>query len=106
MRLQLAAQDGNTWRPVHLDSLFAEDLGEPLRPYERLLHAGLVGDHQLFAREDSIEETWRIVQPLLDAPGEVHEYEPGSWARGGAVAAARASQLVRAVDAWDKHARR
>ncbi|BCO34755.1 glucose-6-phosphate dehydrogenase [Mycobacterium heckeshornense] len=107
MRLQLAAQDENTWRPVHLDSSFAEDLGEPLRPYERLLHAGLIGDHQLFAREDSIEETWRIVQPLLDAPGEVHQYEPGSWGPEAA------QSLLRGHHSWsepwmpgDKHAQR
>ncbi|MBV9353454.1 MAG: glucose-6-phosphate dehydrogenase, partial [Mycobacterium sp.] len=79
LRLQLVAQGGGSWQDVHLDSSFAEDLGEPLAPYERLLHAGLTGDHQLFTREDSIEETWRIVQPLLDNPGEVHQYEPGSW---------------------------
>ncbi len=79
LRLMLVARDGDGWRSVHLDSLFAEDLGEPLTPYERLLHAGLVGDHQSFAREDSIEQTWRIVQPLLDNPCQVHPYEPGSW---------------------------
>jgi glucose-6-phosphate 1-dehydrogenase len=79
MRLQLSARGTRSWQDVHLDSSFAEDLGEPVRPYERLLHAGLIGDHQLFAREDSIEETWRIVQPLLDHPGQVHPYEPGSW---------------------------
>ena len=79
MRLQLIAQGGDSWRNVHLDSSFSVDLGEPILPYERLLHAGLVGDRQLFAREDSIEETWRIVQPLLDNPGNVHPYEPGSW---------------------------
>lgn len=79
MRMQLAAQDGDSWRDIHLDSSFAEDLGEPIRPYERLLHAGLTGDRQLFAREDSIEETWRIVQPLLDNPGKVEPYDPGSW---------------------------
>jgi glucose-6-phosphate 1-dehydrogenase len=62
-----------------MDSSFAEDLGEPIRPYERLLYAGLVGDRELFAREDGIEETWRIVQPLLDNPGEIHPYDPGSW---------------------------
>jgi glucose-6-phosphate 1-dehydrogenase len=79
MRLQLSAQVGDAWQDVHLDSSFAEDLGEPVRPYERLLYAGLTGDRQLFAREDSIEQTWRIVQPLLDEPGEIHLYEPGSW---------------------------
>ncbi len=79
LRLQLVAQSGDSWDYLHLDSSFAQDLGEALTPYERLLHAGLIGDRQLFAREDSIEETWRIVQPLLDTPGKVHQYEPGSW---------------------------
>jgi glucose-6-phosphate 1-dehydrogenase len=79
MRLQLSAQVRNSWHDVHLDSSFAEDLGEPVRPYERLLYAGLTGDRQLFAREDAIEETWRIVQPLLDNPGRIHHYDRGSW---------------------------
>ena len=79
LRLQLTALDGDRWRDLHLDSSFMADLGEPLLPYERLLHGALTGDHQLFAREDGIEETWRIVQPLLDHPGEIHQYEPGSW---------------------------
>ncbi len=79
MRLQLSAQVGNSWQDVRLDSSFAEDLGEPVRPYERLLYAGLTGDRQLFAREDAIEETWRIVQPLLDKPSRIHPYDPGTW---------------------------
>ena len=79
LRLQLTALDGDRWRDLHLDSSFMADLGEPLLPYERLLHGALTGDHQLFAREDGIEETWRIVQPLLDHPGEIHSYEPSSW---------------------------
>jgi glucose-6-phosphate 1-dehydrogenase len=79
MRLQLSAQVGDCWQDIHLDSSFAKDLGEPVRPYERLLYAGLTGDRQLFAREDSIEETWRIVQPVLDQPGRIHHYERGSW---------------------------
>lgn len=79
MRLQLSAQVGDSWHDVHLDSSFAEDLGEPVRPYERLLYAAFNGDRQLFAREDAIEATWRIVQPLLDKPGRIHHYEPGSW---------------------------
>ncbi len=79
MRLQLSAQVGDSWQDVHLDSSFAKDLGEAVRPYERLLYAGLIGDRQLFAREDAIEETWRIVQPVLDKPGRIHHYESGSW---------------------------
>lgn len=79
MRLQLSAQVGDSWQEVHMDSSFAVDLGEALRPYERLLYAAFNGDRQLFAREDAIEETWRIVQPLLDKPSRIHPYDPGSW---------------------------
>jgi len=79
LRLQLSAQVGSSWHDVHLDSSFAVDLGEAVRPYERLLYAGLTGNRELFAREDAIEETWRIVQPLLDKPGRIHPYDQGSW---------------------------
>jgi glucose-6-phosphate 1-dehydrogenase len=79
LRLQLTAQGRRGWEDVHLDSSFALDLGEPIQTYERLLQAGMTGDRQPFAREDGIEETWRIMQPLLDTPGKVHSYEPGSW---------------------------
>lgn len=79
MRLQLSAPVEGSWHDVHLDSSFANDLGQAQGPYELLLHAALTGDRQLFARQDSIEQTWRIVQPLLDKPSEIHPYDPGSW---------------------------
>jgi glucose-6-phosphate 1-dehydrogenase len=96
LRLQLTALDGDRWRDLHLDSSFMTDLGEPLLPYERLLHGSLTGDHQLFAREDGIEETWRIVQPLLDHPGEIHQYEPGSWGPDAA------RELLRGHRGWQQ----
>jgi len=68
LRLQLSALGGQPWRTVHSGTSFARELGEPPEPYEVLLHAAMVGDHQYFAQEDSVEETWRIVQPLLDHP--------------------------------------
>jgi glucose-6-phosphate 1-dehydrogenase len=46
---------------------------------EVLLHAALVGDSTHFTRQDGVEETWRIMQPLIDAPPPVHTYPPGSW---------------------------
>ena len=79
LRLQLAAHGERNWRTVHLDTMFGADFGEPQTPYELLLHAALVGDRQYFAREDAIEETWRIVQPLLTTPPPVHPYQRGSW---------------------------
>jgi glucose-6-phosphate 1-dehydrogenase len=39
----------------------------------------MAGDSTRFARQDGIEETWRVMQPLLDAPPPVHRYTPGSW---------------------------
>ncbi|HET9461254.1 MAG TPA: glucose-6-phosphate dehydrogenase [Gaiellaceae bacterium] len=66
-------------RPVSLDLDFAEELGEPPQPYERLLADALRGDSTLFPRWTVIEETWRIVQPLLDAPPRVETYEPKTW---------------------------
>jgi glucose-6-phosphate 1-dehydrogenase len=65
--------------PAPNDTSFARELGDPPEPYEVLLHAAMVGDHQYFAREDSVEETWRIVQPLLDHPPDVRPYPRGSW---------------------------
>lgn len=79
LRLQIITRSDDSWRSVHLDTLLRQELGEPWEPYERVLHAALIGNHQLFARQDSIEETWRIVQPLLDHPPDVQSYQPGSW---------------------------
>ena len=47
--------------------------------YERLLGDAMRGDPTLFAREDSVEEAWRIVDPVLKAGTPVYEYEPGTW---------------------------
>jgi glucose-6-phosphate 1-dehydrogenase len=64
---------------VELDLEFALEGGEGPTPYEVLLHAALTGDSTRFTRQDGVEETWRIMQPLLDAPPPVHPYAPGSW---------------------------
>jgi glucose-6-phosphate 1-dehydrogenase len=53
--------------------------GEGLEPYERLLGDALEGDPTLFARQDEVEEGWRIVEPLLADARAPLEYEPGSW---------------------------
>ncbi len=47
--------------------------------YERVLGDAMHGDATLFAREDYVEEAWRIVDPVLKAGTPVHEYEPGTW---------------------------
>ena len=52
---------------------------EDMTAYERLLGDALEGDPALFARQDSVEQAWRIVDPVLRKPTPVHAYEPGSW---------------------------
>jgi glucose-6-phosphate 1-dehydrogenase len=47
--------------------------------YERVLTDAMAGDRSLFAREDYVEEAWRIVDPLLKAAIPVHPYAPGTW---------------------------
>ena len=47
--------------------------------YERVLGDAMAGDATLFAREDYVEEAWRIVDPVLKASTPVYEYEPNTW---------------------------
>ncbi len=81
LRIVLDAQraDQNGPDEITLEMLFAQEGGEGATPYEVLLHAALVGDSTYFTRQDIVEETWRIVQPLLDSPPPVHPYAQGSW---------------------------
>jgi glucose-6-phosphate 1-dehydrogenase len=65
--------------PIMLDMEFATEGGEGATPYEVLLHAAMVGDSTRFSRQDGIEETWRVMQPLLDAPTPIHPYVAGTW---------------------------
>jgi glucose-6-phosphate 1-dehydrogenase len=80
--------------PADLQVLFEKKPGEEPEPYERLLHDALRGNSELFAREDTVEETWRIVEPLLDDPGPVDTYARGTWGPD------RAKRLVRGICEW------
>jgi len=81
IRLELEARHANavTVQPITLDMEFADEGGEGATPYEVLLQAAMNGQTLRFTRQDGVEEQWRIMQPLLDAPPPVHQYEPGSW---------------------------
>jgi len=80
-RLRLQAKDAEeaALRSVQLDMTFASMGGEGPTPYEVLLLAAMNGDSSHFSRQDALEETWRVVQPLLDTPPPVEIYEKGSW---------------------------
>ena len=47
--------------------------------YVRMLSDALAGDRTLFAREDYVEEAWRIVDPVFKASPALYTYAPGSW---------------------------
>jgi glucose-6-phosphate 1-dehydrogenase len=79
MILDARRADAARAAPILFDVEFAEMGGEGATPYEVLLHAAVLGDSMRFTRQDQVEGTWRIMQPLLDAPPGVHSYEPGSW---------------------------
>jgi glucose-6-phosphate 1-dehydrogenase len=80
IRLLVDAQRGGNPKPeqINLDMEFAQQGGEGPTPYEVLLHAALIGDSTRFTRQDNIEETWRIMAPLIDRPPRIHPYKPGS----------------------------
>jgi glucose-6-phosphate 1-dehydrogenase len=92
--VQAKKPGAETTRSVDLSLVFSEELGEAPEPYERLLSDALRGDASLFTREDAVEETWRIVQPLLDAPPPVETYAQGSWGPDGA------DRLLAGVSRW------
>jgi glucose-6-phosphate 1-dehydrogenase len=62
-----------------VELLASEDQAGVMLPYERLLGDALRGDASLFAREDAIEQQWRIVDPVLHLEKPPGPYEPGSW---------------------------
>jgi glucose-6-phosphate 1-dehydrogenase len=94
MRLWAKQAGVEEFEPADLEVLFEKVPGEDPEPYERLLGDALAGRTQLFTRQDTVEETWRIVQPLLDEPGPVHPYEPGAWGPK------EAEKLTRGVCQW------
>ena len=94
LRLVAKSAEGDRTRPIHLDMDFASEGGAGPTPYEQLLTAAIAGDHGQFARQDAVEETWRIVQPLLDDRPPVISYPQGSWGP------AEADRLLAGVDSW------
>jgi glucose-6-phosphate 1-dehydrogenase len=96
IRIGLDAHRADRSAPAEIDfdMRFETQGGEDPMPYEVLLKAALVGDSSHFAREDMVEETWRVVQPLLDSPPPVQSYAKGSWGP------ADADKLVDQTGGW------
>src|SRR5262249_38161741 len=84
----------NAPEPVTLDMEFAQQGGRGAAAYEVLLLAAMEGRRLRFTRQDGVEEQWRIMQPLLNAPPPVQAYTQGSWGPTGA------DDLVKAHGGW------
>jgi glucose-6-phosphate 1-dehydrogenase len=86
--------EGMGGRPVEL-SVVEQPVETRLGDYERLLGDAIAGDATLFARQDVVEAAWAVVDPLIQNPGPMFEYEPGSWGPP------QADRLVAEIGGWN-----
>jgi glucose-6-phosphate 1-dehydrogenase len=70
---------GAGWEPQTEELTFAQCPGSDQRPYDRLIGAALDGERWLFARQDTVEAAWKIVNAVLGDATPVHPYPRGSW---------------------------
>jgi glucose-6-phosphate 1-dehydrogenase len=70
---------GVGWIPQANELAFAQLPGSDMRPYDRLIEAALTGQRWLFARQETVEAAWRVVDPVLDAVVPVQPYARGTW---------------------------
>jgi glucose-6-phosphate 1-dehydrogenase len=62
-----------------MELVVRQSSADEMTPYERLLGDAIRGDPTLFVREDGVEASWRVVDPILGNVTPVHEYEPNTW---------------------------
>ncbi|GAA2858329.1 glucose-6-phosphate dehydrogenase [Pseudonocardia halophobica] len=65
--------------PEEQDLVFAEHAADDARPYDRLIGAALDGNRVLFARQDTVEAAWRVVDPILGDVVPLQRYQRGTW---------------------------
>jgi len=85
---------GAGWEPLPEELAFAQQAGADIRPYDRLIGAALDGERWLFARQDTVEAAWEIVDPVLGDVVPVHPYAKGSWGPN------EADRLLTGRDTW------
>ena len=84
-----------TVRHVNMNFFYHESfMTQPAEAYERLLHEVMDGDHTLFAREDSVQLAWEVIQPVLDNAPALCFYPAGSWGP------AEANRLIDPYGGW------
>jgi len=70
---------GAGWEPQMDDLTFAQRPGSDMRAYDRLIGAALDGDRSQFAKQETVEAAWKIVDPVLGDATPVHPYARGTW---------------------------
>ena len=75
----IGKKPGAGWQPEAEELTFAEHPGEDMRPYDRLIGAALAGQRWLFAQQDTVDASWRVVDPVLGDVVPTHPYARGSW---------------------------
>jgi glucose-6-phosphate 1-dehydrogenase len=70
---------GEAMRGEDVELIACHDPVDEIAPYERLLGDAMRGDQMLFAREDLVEEAWRVVDPVLGNATPLFEYDSGTW---------------------------
>ncbi|NOR41625.1 MAG: glucose-6-phosphate dehydrogenase, partial [Gammaproteobacteria bacterium] len=78
--------------PVELS--FCRSAVDEMPAYERLIADAMRGDATLFARQDGVEAAWRVADPVINAAGKIHSYDPGTWGPEAA------DQLIGEVKGW------
>ena len=84
---------GAGWSPEVQDLSFIQHEGADMRPYDRLIGAALNGERWLFAQQDAVEASWRVVDPVVGDVGPVVPYARGSWGPDS-------SSLLPAGESW------
>jgi len=80
MGLAVAGKKPGAGLQAQVDELvFAQQPGSDMRPYDRLIGAALDGEQWLFARQDTVEAAWRVVDPVLGDVAPLHPYARGTW---------------------------
>jgi glucose-6-phosphate 1-dehydrogenase len=85
---------GDVMQGEDVELIACHDRRDEMAPYERLLRDAMRGDQMLFAREDSVVEAWRVVDPVLGSRTPLFEYESGTWGP------AEADRLLQNGAAW------
>jgi glucose-6-phosphate 1-dehydrogenase len=75
----LYKKPGTVMAGENVELVVHDDARDHMSAYERLIGDAIKGDHTLFARGDTVEHAWAVVEPVLDGATPLHVYQPETW---------------------------